>query len=159
MNKLYKLLPAIIFITIIVLLVAKIALPTSSNITHRKLPKFNSENLSPDDFKGKVTVVSFYASWCTSCLAQHSQLMDLKKYGALIYGINWKDKKKKSDEWLEGHGNPYNKITEDIDGKLGVEFGITGIPETMIINKEGYIIYHLHEPITEEEMSKIKSFL
>ncbi len=159
MNRFYNLLPAIIFTTIIALLVTKVALPPPSNITHRKLPKLNSENLSPEDLKGKVIIVSFFASWCTSCLVQHSNLMDLKKDGALIYGISWKDSKKKSDEWLKKYGNPYNKITEDIDGKLGVEFGITGIPETMIINKEGYIIYYLHGPITDEEKGKIKSFL
>jgi cytochrome c biogenesis protein CcmG/thiol:disulfide interchange protein DsbE len=95
--------------------------------------------------------VNVFASWCISCNAEHATLVKLAKTHQLpIYGLNWKDKDENAKAWLEKHGNPYTQIGKDPDGRVAVELGITGAPESWLVDKNGIIIYHLAGGLTDQ---------
>lgn len=101
---------------------------------------------SAQDSEG-LQVLNFFASWCVPCRAEHSQLIRLKdSYNFALYGVNYKDAPAAARAWLEELGNPYRAIGVDADGLLGIELGITGVPETFIIGG-GVILYHHRGPI------------
>lgn len=103
---------------------------------------------------GKVSVVNFWASWCTPCIAEHPLLKQLKdKTGADIYGINYKDKATDAVRFLGRYGNPYTAIGADTSGHNGIEWGVYGTPETFILNTKGEIVYKHVGPISEESLA------
>lgn len=92
------------------------------------------------DLAGQVTLVNVFASWCIPCRAEHPLLMGLaRKHGLTIYGINYKDKPEDAKAWLAELGNPYARIGTDRDGKVGIEWGVYGVPETFILDATGRI--------------------
>jgi cytochrome c biogenesis protein CcmG, thiol:disulfide interchange protein DsbE len=102
------------------------------------------------DLGGKVALVNIFASWCPSCLVEHPFLMRLSAEGAVpIYGVAWVDGPGKAAAWLDRHGDPYLKEGEDAGGQLGVELGVTGAPETFVIDKQGRIRHRFVGPITQ----------
>lgn len=122
----------------------------------RSLPAFvlasvydGKDGLSSDDFTGKYSLLNVFASWCLSCAAEQQDLVRIKEtYNVPIYGLNWKDDNAKVQKWLEKLGNPYDKIGADPEGKIVVELGVTGAPETFLINDLGKIILRFPGPIT-----------
>ncbi len=107
--------------------------------------------LERKDLEGHYTLVNVFASWCVTCLQEHSYLLSLKKRGILpIYGINWRDKKQDVREWLNTLGNPYTKIGWDYTGEAAIAFGATGAPESFLVNPKGDIIYRYAGPIDEK---------
>ena len=139
-----------------------------SALLNKKVPKFESTNLLKEDsvfnnkiFSGKITIINFFASWCSPCKIEHPILMKISKENnnILLIGINHKDKKDDAIEFLK-IGNPYNKIGIDDNGKIAIEFGVYGLPETFIVNKSGIIIFTHVGPITEKLYdNKIKKLL
>ena len=109
------------------------------------------EGFSREDLIGEVSLINFWGSWCISCRIEHPLLMQLAEANEIpIYGIDWKDPPGKGAQWLEQHGDPYTKIGDDADGRVAIEFGITGAPETFIIDREGRIRYKFAGPMTPQ---------
>jgi cytochrome c biogenesis protein CcmG/thiol:disulfide interchange protein DsbE len=107
--------------------------------------------ISDADFKGKVTLLNVWATWCVSCRREHETLVQLAKTGQVdIYGLNYKDNREDANRWLAKLGNPYVANAFDSDGRVGIDWGVYGAPETFVIDREG-IIRHKHiGPLTIE---------
>ncbi|NTV87493.1 MAG: DsbE family thiol:disulfide interchange protein [Burkholderiaceae bacterium] len=99
-----------------------------------------SASFSPADMKGRVWMMNVWAPWCVSCRQEHGFLMQLAQSGAVpIVGLNWKDKDREAAQLLAQTGSPYVAVPEDLDGRVGIDYGVTGTPETYIIDKEGIV--------------------
>jgi cytochrome c biogenesis protein CcmG/thiol:disulfide interchange protein DsbE len=106
---------------------------------------------SPTDMKGQVWLLNVWASWCVACRQEHPLLVELSKQKAVpIVGLNYKDKPDAAKGWLAQWGNPYDLSVKDIDGRIGIEYGVYGVPETFVIDKAGVIRFKQIGPITEE---------
>ncbi len=103
-----------------------------------------------DNLRGEVTMVNFFASWCIPCLAEHPLITRLSEDGLAVYGVNHRDTVEDATKWLKKNGNPYNAVGADPDGRVSLDWGVTGLPETFIINAEGIITYKHAGPITPD---------
>ena len=114
-------------------------------------------SLQPDDLKGKVWLLNVWASWCVSCREEHPLLLQLAKTDVLpIYGLDYKDKTEQALGWLRQNGDPYTASIVDADGRVGIDYGVYGVPETFLIDKAGIIRYKQIGPLTVEALkSKI----
>ena len=114
-----------------------------------------------DDFKNnKYTLINFWASWCAPCRVEHPYLMMLSKYQHLkILGINFKDKKINALKFLEELGDPYHYLAKDSSGKQSINFGIYGIPETILIDNEFNILKKIIGPLNERDLEEIKEII
>ncbi len=107
-----------------------------------RLPQLDdpAETFSAEDMRGKVWLMNVWASWCVSCRDEHPYLLEYAKSGAvLIYGFNYKDKREDALSWLEELGDPYVLSAVDLDGRVGMDYGVYGAPETYVIDKSGTI--------------------
>jgi len=129
-----------------------------SPLVGKPIPKFTltrldnpAASISDADFRGKVTLLNVWATWCVSCRQEHETLVQLAKTGQVdIYGLNYKDNREDARQWLTRYGNPYVANAFDSDGRVGIDWGVYGAPETFIIDREG-IIRHKHiGPLTIE---------
>lgn len=102
---------------------------------------------------GKVKLVNFWASWCAPCRIEHPNLEALAQEGVTIYGVNYKDKPANAVRFLEELGNPYAAMGADPDGKMGLNWGVYGVPETYLIDGDGTIILRIAGPVTQREVS------
>ena len=110
------------------------------------VPKFEIQNLAQDDLINEASLEGSYllnvwASWCITCLVEHPYLMELDKKGVNIVGLNYKDEKIDALNWLEKYGNPYELIIHDLKGTLALDLGVTGAPETFLID-DGRVVAH-----------------
>jgi cytochrome c biogenesis protein CcmG/thiol:disulfide interchange protein DsbE len=104
--------------------------------------------LSNKDMMGKVWLLNVWASWCVSCRQEHPLLVDLSRRGIVpIYGLNYKDTREDAVAWLQDLGNPYLESGFDVDGRVGMDYGVYGVPETYVIDKRGVIRYKQIGPI------------
>lgn len=104
------------------------------------LPQLDKEQLiSADDIIGEVMLLNVWATWCISCRVEHPYLNTLKGQGVKIVGLDYKDERPQALAWLKKLGNPYTAIIFDADGKLGLDLGVYGAPETYLIDAEGVI--------------------
>jgi cytochrome c biogenesis protein CcmG/thiol:disulfide interchange protein DsbE len=104
--------------------------------------------LSLADLKGQPVAINFFASWCLPCRAEHPLLDKIaKEYGIPVIGIAYKDKPEDARRYLDDLGNPYAAIGADESGRAGIEFGLTGVPETYVIDRDGIVRYRLAGPI------------
>ena len=109
---------------------------------------------------GKPVLVNFFASWCTPCLAEHPLFTRLKeREGATIIGIAWKDKPEATRAWLARLGDPFAYAGYDLDGKLALDWGLSGVPETYLIDGRGIVRLHFRGPITERDLAAILPLL
>lgn len=100
--------------------------------------------------KGEVYVVNFFASWCVPCRAEHPVLKDLAKDGGVnIVGVAYKDKPEAVGKFLGALGNPYETVVTDLTGRGGIEWGLTGVPETFVVDRQGLVRFHQAGPLTE----------
>jgi cytochrome c biogenesis protein CcmG/thiol:disulfide interchange protein DsbE len=96
--------------------------------------------LANSDLHGKVTLLNVWATWCVACRSEHPVLMQLAQTGQVdIYGLNYKDERDAAVAWLERFGNPYKANGFDADGRVGIDWGVYGTPETFVIDKRGVI--------------------
>ena len=125
-------------------------------------PAFRIEQLhdakvafSPEDMRGKVWLLNVWASWCVSCRAEHPLLVDMAKRRLVpIVGLNYKDKREDGLQWLAKFGDPYSLSAYDVEGRVGIDYGVYGVPETFVIDKQGVIRYKQIGPITPEALEK-----
>ena len=117
---------------------------------------YTSEDLKNNDY----TLINFWASWCAPCRVEHPYLMQLSKEKKLkILGVNFKDKKINALKFLNNLGNPYNLLAKDTTGKQSVNFGIYGIPESILINKETIVLKKFIGPLNEQDFNDIKKLI
>ena len=109
---------------------------------------------------GKPVLVNFFASWCAPCLAEHPMFERLKsREGATIIGIAWKDKPEATNAWLARLGNPFSRLGFDQDGKIALDWGLSGVPETYLIDAQGIVRLHFRGPLTERDLATILPLL
>jgi len=129
-----------------------------SAFLNKPIPEINLNSLTNDkldqsDFKNEILLVNFFASWCLPCIVEHDFLFELKKQKPIkIYGINYKDDIKNLKKWLEKLGNPYSKIGMDKTGITGINWGVNGIPESFLIDKNGIIRHKINGVIDEKQI-------
>ncbi len=105
--------------------------------------------LSSDDLKGQVALVNVFASWCVACREEHPVLLELGKKGSVpIHGLDYKDKPVDAQAWLDELGDPYTRTGADISGRVGIDWGVYGVPETFVVDRSGVIAYKHIGPIT-----------
>jgi cytochrome c biogenesis protein CcmG, thiol:disulfide interchange protein DsbE len=112
-----------------------------------------AKNFSPADMKGKVWLFNLWASWCVSCREEHPVLMALAQQNIVpIVGMDYKDKREDAEAWLSKGGNPYVLNVFDVEGRTGIDYGVTGVPETFVIDKQGVIRYKQIGPVTTQSL-------
>ncbi|MCE3232284.1 MAG: periplasmic protein thiol--disulfide oxidoreductase DsbE [Rickettsiaceae bacterium] len=153
--------PLLIFLVVLIVLMVKLLhtekVPESP-LVGKPMPAFNlpaihkgEPNLTSEDLKGHYSLVNVFASWCLTCKIEHPYLMKIKESGKVkIYGINWKDDRKKAQKFIEEHGNPYTKIGADDSGRVIVDLGVTGAPESFLISPDGIVLYRFAGVVTED---------
>ena len=105
--------------------------------------------LSSADLKGEVSIVNVFASWCVACKQEHPVFMQMKREGLVpIHGLNYKDRPEDADRWLAELGDPYTRTGADRDGRVAIDWGVYGVPETFVIDREGRIVYKHIGPVT-----------
>jgi len=111
--------------------------------------------LGTSDLKGQVWLLNVWASWCVSCREEHPLLVELGKAKIVpIIGLNYKDQPGPGKQWLLQNGDPYTTSVVDADGRVGIDYGVYGVPETFVIDKNGTIRYKQIGPITAEALEK-----
>ena len=113
----------------------------------RPVPGFSS-----DELKGHASVVNFWASWCEPCEQEHPLLLALQARGVRIYGVNYKDQASVARRFLDRHGNPFAAVGVDGGGRVAIEWGVYGMPETFVVDAKGLIVYKHIGPITEQAL-------
>ena len=118
-----------------------------------QLPQLHdpAKTFSPKELQGKVWVLNVWASWCVACRDEHPVLADFARSGAApLYGLNYKDKRDDAIAWLKRYGDPYAASVVDADGRIGIDYGVYGVPETYVIDKQGVIRYKRIGPVTPD---------
>jgi len=127
-----------------------------SVLINREVPTFELKAIAGQDrgwgskdLVGQVTIVNLFGSWCVACLSEHPYLMHLKEQNLVpIFGIDWREKDPAAGpRWLAKYGNPYTLIGDDPESKAAIAFGVTGAPESFIVDKKGVIRYKQTGPI------------
>ena len=170
MQKIIKITTSIFFIFILV--VFYISLNNTSDYDTENLVGIKLEKIKLESFENKkyltnenlkknnFTLINFWASWCAPCRDEHSYLMELSKEKNLkILGVNFKDKEANALKFLKDLGNPYDYLTKDKQGKKSINFGIYGIPESLLIDKELKILKKFIGPINKNDLNDIKEIV
>ena len=111
--------------------------------------------LSGADLKGEVSLVNVFASWCVACREEHPVLTQLSKTGIVpIHGLNYKDKPDDAQTWLNELGDPYRRTGADISGRVAIDWGVYGVPETFVIDRNGRIAHKHIGPITPQALNE-----
>jgi cytochrome c biogenesis protein CcmG/thiol:disulfide interchange protein DsbE len=111
--------------------------------------------LSSADLKGEVSLVNVFASWCTACRYEHPLFMRLKADGVVpIHGLNYKDRPQDAAKWLDDLGDPYTRTGADLDGRVGIEWGVYGVPETFVIGEDGVIVHKHIGPVSAKDLEE-----
>ena len=134
-----------------------------SNLINKKFPDFESNSLFNDEklilsqeLGNKITLVNFFATWCRPCRDEHVYIKRFaNEKGIRVIGINYKDNSNNAIEWLKNLGNPYSDVPIDKDGRIAIDWGVYGIPETFVVNSKGIIKYRHVGPITKKIYKKI----
>ena len=157
------LLPLIVFVLLVGFLAAGLSLnprEVPSPLIGKPAPAFSlprldapGQTLSAQDLRGKVWVLNVWASWCAPCRQEHPLIAELAKSGgAPVYGLNYKDKPADATAWLGQLGNPYTATVSDVEGLVGIDYGVYGVPETFVIDKGGVIRLKHIGPMTPEAL-------
>ena len=166
MQKIIKIIILFIFLFVISIFYLSLTRDTNynpSNLINKDTPEFKILSFDETNFytrddikKNNYTLVNFWASWCAPCRIEHPILMKLSKLNNLIiFGVNFKDKNTQAKTFLSELGNPYDLLAKDESGKQSVRFGIYGIPESILINKELNIIQKFVGPLSVDDYNNI----
>ena len=168
MKKIFFLTSLLIVIIISIVLLTffiqnKNSTEPSGFFLNKILPEFEiinlfneNDKLSSNDVSEKQIIINFFASWCDPCIKEHHLLLSLKQNHPklMIIGINHKDIYSNAVNFLESKGNPYHYVGVDVDGNIGLKFGVFGLPETFSTNNKGKIIYKHTGPLTKKIVKK-----
>ena len=122
-----------------------------------KLPPVQGRTLglATEDLRGEVSVVNVFASWCTACRDEHPLWMELSRQRALpIHGLNYKDRPQDAANWLAELGDPYTRTGADRDGRVGIDWGVYGVPETFVVDRHGVIRDKIIGAITRKSVDE-----
>jgi len=161
MKKLLLLIPLGLFLVLVAFFYRGLWLDpheVPSPLIGKAAPTFNvttltdeAKRMTPADLRGKVWVLNVFASWCVACQEEHALLVDYSRQSpTLLIGLNYKDTRPDALGWLRRHGNPYRESLFDGDGRIGIDYGVYGVPETFVIDKAGVIRYKHIGPLTPE---------
>ena len=134
-----------------------------SPLVNKPAPAFEAEHLhdpslrfAPADLRGKVWLLNVWASWCVACREEHTVLLAYahSPKAVPVIGLNYKDKRNDGQLWLARHGNPYQLSVFDPDGRIGLDYGVYGVPETYLIDQAGRIRHKHNGPLTTEVLEK-----
>ncbi|MSO71288.1 MAG: DsbE family thiol:disulfide interchange protein [Alphaproteobacteria bacterium] len=164
MRKLGYAVPALLFLAIALLFATPFALRLDSHILPSALidlpaPEFalppiegrpQTLGLATADLSGKPSIVNVFASWCVPCLAEHPMISRLAEEGFTVYGIDHRDPPDAVGAWLDRNGNPYARIGADRDASVSIDWGVTGVPETFLIDRKGRIRHKIVGPMTPD---------
>ncbi len=168
MKKQISIIPVIIFLIILsiffyLLMIERNPSEIPSNLLNKKVPQFETKSLLEDEsfisakeFGNEIVLVNFFATWCKPCRDEHAFIKRFSNENKVrVIGINYKDNPKKTIDWLNNLGNPYSNVPLDKNGKIAIDWGVYGIPETFVVNSAGIIKYRHVGPITKKEYRKI----
>ena len=111
--------------------------------------------LASADLHGQVSLVNVFASWCAACREEHPLFMALAAAGTIpIHGLNYKDRPEDAAAWLDALGDPYTRTGADLDGRVGIDWGVYGVPETFLIDAQGHIVFKQIGPITADLLTQ-----
>lgn len=155
------LIPLVAFVALVATFAARLGSDPSlvpSPLIGREVPAFNLPpvrgrqlGLASENLKGEVSLVNVFASWCVACREEHPVFMQLKAGGTVpIHGLNYKDKPDDAAAWLDTMGDPYARTGADLDGRVGIDWGVYGVPETFVVDANGRIAFKQIGPITPE---------
>ena len=159
--RLLFLAPAVLFIAVLLAFVVGLGRDPAilpSPLIGEKVPAFSlppvkgrALGLSDRDIKGEVSLVNVFASWCVACREEHPLLMRLKAADAVpIHGLDYKDKPEDAARWLDQIGDPYRRTGADLDGRVAIDWGVYGVPETFVVDRQGRIAFKQIGPITPQ---------
>ena len=157
------LLPLLVFVVMVGFLAVGLQLKpreVPSPLINKAAPAFNlpllaapDKTLSAQDLRGQVWILNVWASWCVACRVEHPLLVEFAKTTTVpIYGLNYKDKRDDAQRWLANFGDPYKQSLSDTEGLVGIDFGVYGVPETFVVDKQGVIRYKQIGPVTPEAL-------
>jgi len=155
-----RLMPLIIFAVLVIFLAVGLTLnprEVPSPLIGKPAPEFELPLLLQDgsfsnkDLIGHVTLVNVWASWCFACRQEHEVVKQLSRQGVRIIGLNYKDDADDAKQWLAKLGNPYQAIAADRDGRIAIDWGVYGAPETFLIDQQGIIRHKVIGPLSDQE--------
>jgi len=168
MNKKLLIIPSLLFLLILLtffylLIIERNPSEIPSNLLNKNVPNFEVESLlkkerfiSSKEFGNEIMLVNFFATWCLPCRDEHIYIKRFSDEKEIrVIGINYKDNPKKAIQWLKDMGNPYSNVPIDKYGRIAIDWGVYGIPETFIISSEGIIKYRHVGPVTKKIYKKI----
>jgi len=168
MKKKLLIIPSIVFLSILLtffylLIIGRNPSEIPSNLLDKSIPKFETESLlrkemfiSSKEFGNEIILVNFFATWCVPCRAEHIYIKRFSnEKGIRVIGINYKDNSKKTIQWLKDLGNPYSNVPIDKNGRIAIDWGVYGIPETFVVNSKGIIKYRHIGAVTKKIYKKI----
>lgn len=161
-QKIIWLLPLLVFLVIAIFLgigLTRDPRYVPSPLINKPVPEFDlpavqgrTLGLSDKDLYGEVSLLNVFASWCAACREEHPFLMALNREGYIpIHGLNYKDEPKDAAAWLDQFGDPYTRTGADVAGNVGIDWGVYGVPETFVIDKNGRIAYKHVGPIYKKD--------
>ena len=159
-SLLKRFMPLIIFAVLVALLAVGLTLNprlVPSPLIGKPAPEFElplllkQGSFSNKDLIGHVTLVNVWASWCFACRQEHEVVKSLARKGVRIIGLNYKDEPDDAKNWLSKLGNPYQFIAADYSGRIAIDWGVYGAPETFLIDKSGIIRHKVIGPLSSEE--------
>jgi len=133
-----------------------------SNLIGKPVPQFNlppvqgrTLGLASENLYGEVSLVNVFASWCAECRLEHPLILQLKAQGIVpIHGLNYKDQPNDAARWLNTLGDPYTRTGADISGRVGIDWGVYGVPETFVVGKDGRIAHKHIGPLSADVLEK-----
>jgi cytochrome c biogenesis protein CcmG, thiol:disulfide interchange protein DsbE len=133
-----------------------------SNLIGREVPEFSlppvqgrTLDLSSSDLKGQVSLVNFFASWCVPCRLEHPFFLEISRKSIVpLHGINYKDTPENAAQWLNTLGDPYARTGADLEGRVGIDWGVYGIPETFVVGADGRIAHRHIGQLTRQALDE-----
>ena len=172
MKKQLLILPSLFFLFFLIiffylLIIDRNPSELPSTLLNKNVPKFETESLLKDEkfisskeFGNEILLVNFFATWCKPCRDEHIYIKRFSNEKEIkVIGINYKDNPKKAIQWLKELGNPYTDVAVDKSGRIAIDWGVYGIPETFIVNSKGIIKYRHVGPVTKKIYKKINSLI
>ncbi|MCB5161999.1 DsbE family thiol:disulfide interchange protein [Marinomonas algarum] len=168
MRKFFLFFPFVAFSILSVVLYVQIGKDANympSALIGQTVPEFTLVSLTDDelvsnkDLPNQPYLINFWGTWCAACHVEHPYLVQLARSGVVIVGVDYKDKKSLAEQWLNKKGDPYRYVLMDELGHFGVDMGITGAPETFVVDSQGVVVYRHQGEINAQNWPVIEGYL